>query len=286
MRKLREHLHWYLLVALFAAAVLIWYALVHEDRAGVFTVAFLDVGQGDAIFIESPTGNQALLDGGPNKSVLRALGKAMPFYDHTIDLLIVTNPDKDHFAGFIDVLRAYKVAVVVEPGTIGASAEFKVFKDEVAKEKAARVFARRGQQINLGGGVILEILFPDRDVEGLETNTGSIVAKLVYGSTSFLLMGDAPEAIENYLVGLDGKRLDSDVLKAGHHGSRTSTSDALLGLASPAFAVISAGKENRYGHPHAEVLERLKRFEVKTLGTYEQGTIVMESDGETVRLKK
>lgn len=286
MQKVRVQAHWWILGVLCAVVVLIWYAVAAEDRAGKLTVAFLDVGQGDAIFIESPTGTQVLIDGGPDRSVLRQLGSMMPFYDRTIDMLIVSNPDKDHFAGFLDVLRSYKVAAVMEPGTIGASAEYQVFGDEVVREQARTLLARRGQVIDLGGGATLEILFPDRDIAGVDTNTGSVVAKLTYGNTSFLLTGDTTSSVEEYVAQLDGKQLDVDVLKVGHHGSRTSTSDALVGLASPAYAVISAGKNNRYGHPHQEVLDRLARFGVETLRTDLRGTIVFTSDGETVRLLK
>ena len=314
MENIRKNLHWYILGALLTATIFIWYAVAAEDRGGKLTVAFLDVGQGDAIFIESPTGTQILVDGGPSGVVLRELGKVMPFYDHTIDMLVVTNPDVDHFAGFLDVLRAYKVSAVVEPGTVGASAEYRAFEGMIEKEssqpplnlpleqplsrqfplrkggkggeeeKPERILARRGQTIDIGGGAYIEILFPDRDVSGLNPNEGSIVGKLVYGNTSFLLTGDTTEAVEEYLAHLDGKQLNVDVLKVGHHGSKTSTGAAILGFASPAIAVISASKDNKYGHPHQEVLERLKQFEIETLGTYERGTIVMESDGETVRL--
>ncbi|MEK7208559.1 MAG: MBL fold metallo-hydrolase [Patescibacteria group bacterium] len=298
MQKLWEQLHWWILAALFVATFFVWYAVVWEDRSGLLTVAFLDVGQGDAIFIESPTGVQVVVDGGPDRSVLRQLGRVMPFYDRTIDMLLVTNPDKDHFAGFLDVLRAYRVGTVMEPGTVGASAEYRALEQMLGEkippasrvlplqkgELPRKITALRGQRIELGGGAYFEVLFPDRDVSGLDTNDGSIVAKLIYGNTSFLLTGDTTSAVEGYLAQLDGKRLDVAVLKVGHHGSKTSTSDALLGFASPAMAVISAGKDNRYGHPHQEVLERLKQFEVETLGTYERGTIIMESDGETVRI--
>ncbi len=243
-------------------------------------------GRETRIFIESPTGTQIVVDGGPDRSVLRQLGKVMPFYDRTIDMLVVTNPDKDHFAGFLDVLRAFRVSAVMEPGTVGASAEYPAFEELVEAERAKKLLAHRGEIVQLGGDVTLEILFPDRDVSGVDTNEGSIVAKLIFGNTSFLLTGDTTEPVEDYLAQLDGKRLDVDVLKVGHHGSKTSTSDALLGLASPAYAVISAGKDNRYGHPHKEVLERLRRFEVPVLGTYESGTIIFTSDGETIRVKK
>ncbi len=285
MEKFRKNLHWYLLGFLFIAALLVWYAVAVEDRNGKLTVAFLNIGQGDAIFIESPTGTQMMIDGGPGAIVLRELGKVMPFYDRSIDLLLVSNPDKDHMAGFLDVLRSFKVATVVEPGTVGASAEYRSLEDATEKEGARRIVAQRGQKLDLGGGAYLEILFPDRDVSLLSTNNGSIVGRLVYGNTSFLFPGDAPQAIEEYLASIDNERLNVDVLKVGHHGSKTSTSIALLGYASPAYAVISAGKDNTYGHPHQEVLDRLKQFNVQILGTYEKGRVVMESDGETVHIK-
>lgn len=283
MDRFLKKIHWYILGLLLAAALCAWYAVIREDRDGKLTVAFLDIGQGDAIFIESPTGTQMMIDGGPGAIVLRELGEAMPFYDRSIDLLLISNPDADHIAGFIDILRSFRVNAVVEPGTVGASSDYRAFEELIKEEEARRIVARRGQILHLGGGAYFEILFPDRDVSGLDTNDGSIVGKLVYGNTSFLFLGDAPEAIEKYLSYVDKKRLDVDVLKVGHHGSKTSTGDALLGFASPAMAVISAGRENRYGHPHAEVLERLKQFEVETLGTYEQGRIILESDGETIR---
>lgn len=286
MQKVRENLHWYVLGFLFVATLLVWYAVVSEDRSGKLTVAFLDIGQGDAIFIESPTGTQMMIDGGPGAIVLRELGKVMPFYDRSIDMLMVSNPDKDHMAGFLDILDAYNVASVIEPGTVGASAEYKTLEAKIEREKAIKITALRGQKIDLGGGAYFEVLFPDRDVSGLDTNDGSLIGKLVYGTTSFLFPGDAPSAIEEYIAYVDKENLDVDVLKVGHHGSKTSTSEALLGFASPAIAVISAGKDNTYGHPHREVTERLSRFEVETLGTYEHGTIVLESDGETVRIKK
>ncbi|MDO8619802.1 MAG: MBL fold metallo-hydrolase [bacterium] len=286
MDSFRKNLPWYILGLLFVATLLVWYAVGAEDRGGKLTVAFLNIGQGDAIFIESPTGVQMMIDGGPGAVVLRELGKVMPFYDRSIDLLLVSNPDTDHLSGFLDVLRSFKVVAVVEPGTVGASADFHSLENAIEKEGARKVLAQRGQKLDLGGGVYFEILFPDRDVSGLNTNDGSIVGKLVYGNTSFLFLGDAPASIEEYVAYLDKEHLNVDVLKVGHHGSKTSTSEALLGFASPAMAVISAGKDNKYGHPHAEVLDRLKQFEVQTFGTYEKGRVIMESDGETVWVKK
>lgn len=246
----------------------------------------LDIGQGDAIYIEAPNGNQMLIDGGPPKVVLRALRSIMPFYDRKIDMLLVTNPDKDHMAGFIDVLNGYKVEKIVEPGTHSPTDTYAEFEKEVSLENARRIIARRGMKIVLGGGAYFEVLFPDRDISGLETNTGSIVGRLVFGDTSVMFAGDAPEAVEKYIVLLDGKKLKSDILKVGHHGSRTSTSEEFVGFVSPDYAMISDRAGNPYGHPHKETIDTLKKFGVKILRTDELGTIVLKSDGEEFSLQK
>ncbi len=286
MLGVKKNTRSYALVALLAATVFVWYAALREERGGLLTISFLDVGQGDAALIESPTGVQVLIDGGPDRSVLRALGRVMPFFDRSIDVVIATHPDQDHIGGLPEVLARYRASHIIEPGVVADTAVYDTFVESVRAEGAEHALARRGMQIDLGGGAYLDILFPDREASGLETNTASVVLKLTYGATSFLLTGDSPKQVEEYLATLDGETLDVDVLKAGHHGSRTSTSDHLLGLASPAYAVISAGKDNRYGHPHQEVLDALARFGVKSLGTYERGTIIFESDGNEVRLKK
>ena len=284
MESFRKNFRRYILGLLFVITIFIWYAVLVEDRRGVLTVAFLDIGQGDAIYIEAPNGNQMLIDGGPPKAVLSALRTVMPFYDRTIDMIMVTNPDKDHMAGFIDVLESYKVGMVLEPGTVGASAEYKILERLVSEERAKKTIARRGQIIWLDKkhGVGFQILFPDRDILGLATNDGSIVGRLFYGDTSIMFTGDSPDNIERYLVSLDGKSLRSDVLKVGHHGSRTSTTQEFVGFVSPTMAVISDGKGNSYGHPHKETLDSLEKFGIIVFRTDQVGTIMMESDGESI----
>jgi len=256
-----------------------------EDRSGILKVSFLDIGQGDAIFIEAPNGNQVLIDGGSNRAVLKELGKVMPFYDRTIDVVIATHPDKDHIGGLVEVLKNYRTDMVMESGVSSDTGVYQELEKTIADKKLPRILARRGMSLNLGDGVRLNILFPDRDTEGWETNTASIVAKLVYGNNSFLLTGDSPIAIENYLSMIDGQNLKSDVLKAGHHGSRTSTSESFASLVSPQYAVISAGKNNQYGHPHKEVLDILEKIKAVILKTYENGTISFSSDGERVSVE-
>ncbi len=261
--------------------VFVWYAVFAESRSGLM-VTFLDVGQGDAIFIQAENGNQVLLDGGVNKKVLSELGKVMPFYDRSIDMVVETHPDEDHIGGLADVLKHYSVELIMESGVDSGSAVYQEIKNVAAEKGIKNILARRGMKINLDKGAYLLILFPDRDVSKLDSNYGSIVAKLVYGKNSFFLTGDSPAGIEEYLVSLDAKNLKSDVLKVSHHGSDTSTSEIFLGYVSPEYAVISVGKDNKYGHPRPEILERLKKFGAEILRTDENGAIKMKSDGNNI----
>ncbi len=281
MRKLKNNFKYFFVIFLFAAAVLVWYAVFWESRSGL-AVAFLDVGQGDAIFIQTENGNQVLVDGGQNKKVLSELGKVMPFYDRSIDMVIETHPDEDHIGGLTEVLKRYEVGLVMESGVDSKSAVYEEIKNVTAEKEIKNILARRGMKINLDEGVYLLILFPDRDVSKLDSNYGSVVAKLVYGKNSFLLTGDSPKAVESYLVFLDAKNLKSDVLKVGHHGSDTSTSEIFSGYVSPEYAVISVGKENKYGHPRKEILERLKQFGAAVFRTDESGAVKMKSDGNII----
>lgn len=285
MKQIRENFRYLFLVILFAAAVLVWYAVFAESRSGL-TVTFLDVGQGDAIFIQAENGNQVLLDGGVNKKVLSELGKVMPFYDRSIDMVIETHPDEDHIGGLAEVLKRYDVGFVMESGVDSGSAVYREIKNVSAEKEIKNILARRGMKINLDENAYLLILFPDRDVSKIDSNYGSVVAKLVYGKNSFLLAGDSPAAVESYLALIDAKNLKSDVLKVGHHGSDTSTSEIFLGYVSPEYAVISVGKDNKYGHPRKEILERLERFGVSVLRTDKSGAIKMKSDGNNIVIER
>jgi competence protein ComEC len=285
MRKAANFFVKYSALAILAAAILLWQIILAQNSSDKLMVAFLDIGQGDAIFIQAPGGTQVLIDGGPNNGILKELGRIMPFYDRSLDIIIATHPDLDHIGGLPRVIKNYSVNYILEPGVIRDTAAYQEFRRLSKAEGARLTIARRGQKIEIGQGAVLEILFPDRDVSNIEANTASIVAKLTYGQTSLLLTGDAPDSIEKYLASLDGLRLDVDVLKVGHHGSNTSTTDMLLGLSSPKYAVISAGRDNRYGHPHQEVLESLERFGAEILRTDTMGTVVLESDGHVFSIK-
>ena len=248
-------------------------------------VAFLDVGQGDAVFIEGPTGIQILVDGGPDRAVVREIPKLTGPLDRGIDLIVMTHPDKDHIAGLPDVFEKYRVAKIMSPNLAGDTDTYGRLVASIEKEAELEAYiARRGQRIHLGGGAYADVLYPDKDVSHLRvTNDASVVLHVVYGNTSFLLTGDLPSTIEEELVReLSPESLASTVLKAGHHGSKYSTSGAWLAAVSPDTVIISAGKGNTYGHPAPEVIGRIQKSGARVVSTIEEGTIVFESDGVRV----
>ncbi len=248
-------------------------------------VVFLDVGQGDAIFIQSPDGVQLLIDTGRDQSVLRGLGDVMDFSDREIDYLLLTHPDADHVGGAVDILERFLVSQVIRTENESDTALWEAVARQIEMEGSKVTMARRGQVFDLGGGVKLEILFPDIDPTEMESNTASIVARLIYGETAFMLTGDSPKSIEEYLVLVEGEHLKSDVLKAGHHGSRTSTAELFLAEVDPKYAVISAGADNSYGHPHVEVTDLLFNYGVEIYNTAESSNIVFWSDGRQLTKK-
>ncbi|MEK7627827.1 MAG: MBL fold metallo-hydrolase [Patescibacteria group bacterium] len=266
------------LVALITVTIL----SISRDNGRYLRVSFLDVGQGDAIFIESPTGYQVLIDGGRDRSVLRELSREMHWYDRSIDLVIATHPDSDHISGLNDILDRYRVAEIFDSGVVHDAPAAISFRKKSQAEGARMSAPLRGQVVDIGGGAYIEILFPDRPVPHLETNTASIVVRVVYGATSFMLTGDSPQVIEEYLVYLDGSALQSTVLKAGHHGSRTSSSPQFVATVAPTYAVYSRGCDNSYGHPHKEVVAIFTQIGVQVRDTCTDSRVTFISNGSTL----
>ena len=287
MSSVKKYWRVILLMLLTSANIFIWYAVKRESPSHVVVVGFLNIGQGDAIYIESPTHNKIMIDGGPTSSVLNELTKVMPFYDRAIDTLLITNPDADHYSGFIDILKSFSVKHIIEPGTHSDTARYKELEKNIVIKNIPKIIARRGMIIHLGGGADLEILFPDQDVSHFLSNDGSIVSKLMYGKTSVMLTGDAPSKTEEYILSLDtdNRNIKSTILKEGHHGSRTSASELFIKAVSPAYDIISAGLKNRYNHPHKETIDLLEQLQIPTLITFERGTIIATSDGTNFKIQ-
>ncbi len=250
---------------------------------GLLTVAFLDVGQGDAIYIETPDGVQMLIDGGRDSTVLSKLSAVMPFFDKSLDVVLATHSDLDHIGGLVDVLKRYEVERIVRTNNKNETEVADAFAALAQVEKTVGSYiATAGQQYELGASTTLWVLSPQGDPTNWESNSASIVAQLQYGEVAFMLTGDAPIGIEDYLVGTYGPLLQSDVLKLGHHGSKTSSGDLFLKAVAPSYGVVSAGADNRYGHPHTEVIERVSEAGSIILNTAETGTIIFKSDGKRV----
>lgn len=253
-----------------------------------FIADFLNVGQGDSIFIETPDSQQILIDGGPDSKILEKLGKEMRFYDRTIDLIILTHPEKDHLAGLLEVLKRYKVKNILWTGVVRDTAEWQEWINLIKKEKAEIKIAKTGARIILkkeSPEIFIDILNPIDDWSGKElkdSNDSSIVANLTVGENSFLFTGDIGFAIEKQL---EKENIYADVLKIAHHGSKYSSSEDFLRNVLPKFAVIEVG-ENNYGHPTDEVLARLNNFGIETLRTDQDGDIKIISDGNNLKVIK
>jgi len=279
-----------------------WSLVYDLNRLDFLEVTFFDVGQGDSSFIETGEGYQILIDGGPSSRILEKLGKEMPFWDRSIDLIILTHPDLDHLTGLIDVLKNYKVDLVATNGTVSPRPEFKEFENQIKNKNLDSVILRKSQKILIGKNLYFEILAPLEDFEGREVsdfNTSSIVARMVFFKNEFLFTGDALKSIEDQLVG-EGINLDSDILKVSHHGSKTATSENFINAVNPEIAVIQVGLNNQYGHPNKEVLDLLNKYGIRTLSTSssttlnstefkifrtdKDGDIKIFSDGENLKL--
>lgn len=285
MKHFRQNLKIYFLLLLIILNGFIFYSIYYSSGS-ILTFAVLDVGQGDAIFIKAPGGRQMLVDGGPDNSVLRELGKVMPFYDRSIDVVVATHADQDHIGGLIEVLKRYKVDLFVRSNTTSTSAVYVELENLIKEKKIKEEIITAPERLILGSGAEFDILFPNQNTAGWETNDASVVGKLVYGKNSFLLTGDSPLAVEKYLVGKYGQFLDSDVLKVGHHGSKNSSSELYIGTVTPEYSIISAGADNKYGHPTPEVINILARFESKALETLGKGMVIFKTDGQNLTLIK
>jgi len=286
MQKRKLYFYIYYFSSLILLDVLALFAFLYYKENNFFQVVFFDVGQGDAIFIETPQKHQILIDGGPDSKILEKLSKEIPFWDRKIDLIILTHPERDHLNGLLQVLKKYEVENILWTGIKRETNEWKEWENAILKEKARIIIAQAGQQL-IAGMANFKILFPLENLNDKEfknTNDTSIVIQLVYQKMSFLLMGDSSQIVEKELIS-QNENLNSDVLKVGHHGSKTSSSNDFIERVSPALAVISVGKDNSYGHPHQEVLEILKKYGIKVLRTDLNGDIKIVSDGEKFQIQ-
>ena len=240
---------------------------------GKLHLYFLDIGQGDATFIVTPSGKQILVDGGPDMSTLEHLGIYMPFFDRSIDLVVLTHPNADHMTALPEVLRRYHVSSVLLSGSDYNLGRYSAMIEQILLQKISVVLADPATDIDMEDGVVLDILWPQSDtVSDFDVNNASVALRLLYKDNSVLLPGDIEALAENIIL-QSGVPLRSTVLKAAHHGSKSSSSTGFLLAAEPELVIVSAGRDNRFGHPHAGVLDRLENMSIPLRSTAKEGTI-------------
>lgn len=275
-----------ILLALLGVALLIWTQVIYADKPEGLQVDFLDIGQGDATLINLPNGEQALVDGGPDSSILSQISKYMPPFDHKIEHIILTHPHADHLSGLVQVLERYDVGEVIDTGMDYDSSTYRKWQSQISLKNIPHREVSEGMVLDWGD-VQFEVLWPVKtpgeESSDSNVNNTSIVGRLVYGQTAVMLTGDAEVGPQTSLCELSEEKLKSDVLKVAHHGSQNGTVECFLQKVEPSVAVISVGKDNKYGHPHAAALKLLDKYVSEVLRTDEVGTIECDSDG--VRMK-
>lgn len=250
----------------------------NSQKQGTYLkISFLDIGQGDASFIEWPDGKQMLVDCGRDARILEALGRVMSFYDKTIDYLLVTHPDLDHYGGCTDILKRFDVENIIYTGLQKEDKSWQYFWQTIGLEGADYKQINSEQKLQINNSV-LHFFYPDSDISGIaeSDNNSSIVFKLVFGQSDILFTADAEEDLEKYLIENYSEELDVEVLKVGHHGSGSSSIPEFLGFVTPDISVISVGQENNYGHPSRRVIKRLERTGSEIWRTDLHGDVILQ----------
>jgi len=267
------------LFGFFAVSLLLLGLAFWQGKNDSLEVIFFDVGQGDSILIKTPSHHNILIDGGPDAMALAKIGRTLPFYDQTIDLMVLTHAHSDHVAGLVEVLKRYEVEQVLYTGVDDAAADFKAWEKYIDKNGIEMTIAQAGQIFQFGE-VNLEVLYPLVDISHQkfeDLNDSSIVARVVYQDNAILLTGDAPVSVEEEILA-SGAEIGSDILKVGHHGSKYSSSREFLEAVDSEYAVIQSGKGNKFGHPHLLTLRKLESMGAEILRNDELGDIKFVCD--------
>ena len=282
-----------IIILLFIFVLVLWGVTVDDDGHGLQTgssfekdlgfleVHFLDVGQGDAIYIRTPDEIDILIDGGPDKTILSQLGSVMPYWDREIDVMILSHPHSDHVSGLVEVLRRYEVKQIYYTGVLHTAPDYLAWLEEIKKQQIPISIVSSRFNINLGEETELQFLWTQESLinkKVIELNNASIVNKLVFGDVSFLLTGDIEEEVERDLIesGLD---LSSTIMKAPHHGSKSSNTEDFIKAVNPQQVVIQCGEDNSFHHPHGRVLNRYERGEIEIFRNDLDGRVSFVTNG-------
>lgn len=274
-------------VAIFLSFLAIIFYLLflyfYSTKKSRLEVSFIDSGQADSILIQTPYQQKIIIDFGSN-SGLKEMNKKIPWWNKTIDLMIITHPHDDHIMGMISILNSYQVKQIMYTGIIYDSPAYLELLKVIEKKKIPMIIPQEEQIINFGDNCFLKIIFPIDSFQGKEIdnlNNSSIVSRLQCLNSSFLFMGDAEIEVETEILEKN-IAIKSDVLKAGHHGSITSSQEKFLKKVDPEMAIIMVGENNKFNHPSLRTLKRMEKLNIKSFRTDLDGTINIVSDGQNI----
>jgi len=246
---------------------------------GKLHVYILDIGQGDSFLIVTPSGSQIIIDGGPNQDVLEHLGGYMPFFDRTIELLVITHPDADHITAIPEVLNRYNVSHILLNGAVHSSGKYAQLLDAITQNHVAVLLPDPSKDIVIDG-VYFDCIWPKKGIIGTTQsvqNAQSIVLRMLYRHHSFLFTGDLTKESENSILA-SGTQVSANIMSVPHHGSHTSSSTGFLLSVSPQLGIVSSGRGNPYGHPHTDVTNRYASLGIPIKNTATDGSISLEFD--------
>lgn len=266
-------------ICLCGVLVFAWLSFGYRD---ISRVVFLDVGQGSGAYIRTSDGFEMLIDSGETNKTLRSLSRFRIPWDRYIDIAIASHADKDHVGMFPEIIRRYDIRTVIStPYASDKNGPYTALEYEVAQRAGEVYFPQMGKRYALAPHLSIVFLHPFYNEQGLSDNDASLVFILEHHDIRFLFTGDISRTIERQLVQQYGSELESDVLVVAHHGSRNSSDPTFIHTVSPRYAVISAGKDNLYGHPHAETLQMLSNVGTYILRTDSLGNIEFVISGDS-----
>lgn len=239
--------------------------LISQFPENNLLVSFLDIGQGDAIYIRTPDDYQIIIDGGPDTTILEEISEVMPLYNRTIDLVVLSHPHADHVNGLVEILKRYDVKRVMMTGTPYRNSYYIKLLELINEKDIQVVIANSENDLKLGSYLFIDVIWPEKVVAGKEfdnINNASPILRLLFGDSKILVSGDAEIEEEQQLL-MSAFDIRADLFKAGHHGSRTSSSLSVLKTVKPNDVVIQSGRQNNYGHPHEETLKNLSDLGIK-----------------------
>lgn len=273
--------HWLFFYSLISTLTIFLYQDYKKIHPKHLKINYLDIGQGDATLVITPQNQKILIDTGPAGNLNKTLKKYLSFFDKKIDIFILTHPDSDHIGDIPNILKSYKIQKIILPKSIHKKAEYKMLINQIQSKNIPYLFANNYTDIIIDNNIVIDFLYPFTQSTIHEQNSfhnASLVFKLIHQNNTFFFSGDAEKKQEKLII-QSLQNLQSDIYQAGHHGSKSSSTEIFLQAIQPKITIISAGKDNSFGHPHQKIIERLQKKDIKILETSKENDITFYSNG-------